>query len=230
MKKIAIILAGGEGLRAGGGEPKQFRMLCDKPALWWSLKAFHDEDPMTRLIVVVHPNFIQDWEETIVNMMPEERFEHKIICGGKSRWHSVFNALLEVDADDNLYIAVHDGARPLVSVEMIRRGWQCAFDNASAIPAIPLSDSIRRLISENSSLSVSRKDYVAVQTPQIFKSSILKVAYAQPESPEFTDDASVVEAFGEHVSLYDGEPDNIKITYPRDLQVAHIIMNSQSNK
>lgn len=230
MKKAAIILAGGEGLRAGGGEPKQFRMLQGKPALWWSLKAFRDEDPTTRLIVVVHPNFIHEWENTIAVLEPNERFEQTIVCGGKSRWHSVYNALMEISADDDLYVAVHDGARPLITPAMIGRGWECALKNDSAIPAIPLSDSIRHLSGQGESRCVARKDFVAVQTPQIFKSDIIKLAYAQPESSDFTDDASVVEALGLHVSLYDGEPDNIKITYPRDLQVAHIIMNSLSQK
>lgn len=227
MKKAAIILAGGEGLRAGGGEPKQFRMLQGKPALWWSLKAFRDEDPATRLIVVIHPNFIDEWEKTVADLEPDERFEQTIVCGGKSRWHSVFNALMEISADDELYVAVHDGARPLITPSMISRGWECALRNDSAIPSIPLSDSIRHLYGQGESHSVARKDYVAVQTPQIFKSEIIKRAYAQPESADFTDDASVVEALGLKVSLYDGEPDNIKITYPRDLQVACIIMNSQ---
>ena len=134
---------------------------------------------------------------------------------------------MEISADDELYVAVHDGARPLITPSMISRGWECALRNDSAIPSIPLSDSIRHLSGQGESHSVARKDYVAVQTPQIFKSEIIKRAYAQPESADFTDDASVVEALGLKVSLYDGEPDNIKITYPRDLQVACIIMNSQ---
>lgn len=226
MKKTAIILAGGEGLRVGGSEPKQFRMLNGKPVLWWSLKAFYDEDIATRLIVVVHPNFIYEWEHTMAELPEQDRFEQTIICGGKSRWHSVYNALLNIKPEDNLLIAVHDGARPLITPEMITRGWDTAIKHSTAIPIIPLSDSIRHLESEVNSKSVSRKEYVAVQTPQIFASTILKEAYSLPESPDFTDDASVVEALGKKVALYDGEINNIKITYPRDLDIANIILKS----
>lgn len=227
MKKIAIILAGGEGLRAGGGEPKQFRMLCGKPALWWSLKAFKEEDPTTQLIVVVHPNFIYEWEQTMQEMAAEEQFEQTIVCGGRSRWHSVSNALMEVTAREDMLIAVHDGARPLIKSEMIRRGWEAAKAHGAVVPAIPLSDSIRRMDNATDSHSVPRRDYVAVQTPQVFDASILKEGYAMPESPDFTDDASVVEAIGRRIFLYDGDPDNIKITYPRDIEHAEIIMRSK---
>lgn len=227
MKKVAIILAGGEGLRAGGNEPKQFRMLAGKPALWWSLKAFIDEDPKTKLIVVIHPNFIYDWEETI-NQMPEcDRFNQSLICGGHSRWHSVYNALLDIEAEDDLYIAVHDGARPLIDVQTIRRGWEHAYKYNAAVPTIPLSDSIRHIDTDNHSCAVNRKEYVAVQTPQIFASHLIKKAYSLPESDSFTDDASVIEAIGGQISLYEGNTDNIKITYPHDISIAELIMNQR---
>lgn len=229
MKKAVIILAGGEGLRAGGGEPKQFRMLCGKPVLWWSMKAFHDEDPNTQFIVVIHPNYIYEWEETMAKMNPDERFDQTIVCGGKSRWHSVYNALIGIIPEDDLYIAVHDGARPLIDPATIAGGWKAAIDNKAAIPVIPLSDSIRKLTSTGSS-AVTRRDYVAVQTPQVFQSHILKKAYSLPEREEFTDDASVVEASGKTISLYEGSSDNIKITYPQDLMIARIIKTRRDSK
>ncbi len=225
MKKTAIILGGGEGHRAGGELPKQFRLLHGMPVLWWSMRAFRLAYPDVRLIVIIHPEYLRDWEE-IVSSWPENlRIDHEYYCGGRSRHHSVVNALMAVDATDGL-IAVHDGARPCVTPAMIVRGFEAAANDKATVPAVPLTDSIRR-IEGKGSVAVPRADYRAVQTPQVFDSALLKHAYALPEKDFFTDDASVVESYGEKVGLYEGEPDNIKITYPRDFITAEAILDSR---
>lgn len=236
MKKIAIILGGGSGVRAGGDIPKQFQLIGGKPMLWWSIEAFHKEDSSTVIYVMLHPNFFDLWDEFISGLPEDEYIEHIALCGGRSRWHSVYNGLLEVASNEDLYVAVHDGARPLVSIDMISRGWEAASKHKAAIPIIPLTDSIRKLTSETESHVEDRTKYVAVQTPQIFRSDLLKKAYTMPDDPRFTDptgksgippftdDASVVEAFGEKVSLYAGDTNNIKVTNPADFAIANLLI------
>lgn len=229
MRKIAVILAGGEGLRAGGDEPKQFRELGGKPMLYWSVKAFADEDRQTRILVVIHPGFREEWAEELKKYSEEFGVECEMICGGRTRFNSVDNALMDIEPREDEYIAVHDAARPLLSVEMIRRGWKCASENGTAVPVLPMTDSIRRLDSEGSE-SVDRSDYVRVQTPQIFLSSDLKRAYSVGFRPEFTDDASVIEAAGFRMSLYKGDEDNMKVTHPSDFVIAEVLLRLRSEK
>lgn len=223
IKKTAVILAGGSGTRAGNDIPKQFQLLGDFPVLWWSIKAFYDEDPNTKIIVVIHPNYLYDWEVYISDMPENQKIEHIMICGGRSRWHSVFNALMEVDIEEDSYIAIHDGARPLISCEMIARGWKTAIKYGTAIPCIPLSDSVRMMTDDQSSKAMDRSLIKAVQTPQIFSSEIIKHSYSLPEEKFFTDDASVAEYAGYKINLYDGETTNIKITYPQDFKIAQLL-------
>ena len=118
MKKNVVIVAGGSGTRMGGGIPKQFRSLCGRPVLWWSMKAFHDEDAGTRLIVVLPQDFITLWNDFFSSLPEKERFAHEIVAGGASRSESVRNGLSLVEDKESL-VAVHYGARPLVSREII---------------------------------------------------------------------------------------------------------------
>ena len=223
--RYAIVLAGGEGHRAGGEVPKQFQSLNGLPVLWWSVKAFHQENPDTHIILVIHPGYFDLWD-TIAESLPEEEkaLKFELCCGGRSRLESVKNGLMMVTEDDAL-LAVHDAARPLLTPAMISAGWECAGEKGAAVPAVPMSDSLRRLTPDGS-VAVLRKDYVTVQTPQVFRSGIIKEAYGRPMSPDFTDDASVVEAAGVKVSLYPGEPTNIKITHPLDIVIASDIMDA----
>lgn len=232
MSKYAVILAGGIGRRAGGDTPKQFRMLGGKPVLWWSLKAFHDEDPETDLVVVLHEDCHRLWNDLLGALPEEERFPHRIVTGGKERTDSVQAGLsvVQEEGPDSL-VAVHDGARPLVSPAMIARGWEKARVACAAVPAVPLSDSIRRLHSVTSgsgygpSSAVDRSSYVAVQTPQIFDLRLLRKAYAgRREGKVYTDDASLVEDIVP-VALYEGEQTNMKITNPQDFRIAEVIMD-----
>lgn len=220
--KYAIIVAGGVGSRSGDSLPKQFHMLGGHPMLWWTLKAFHDEDPETRIIVVMHPDFIGYWEE----IKGEDCIPHRVTSGGRTRTDSVAAGLALIKDDSDALVAVHDAARPLASENLIRRGWECAEEKAAAIPAISVSDSLREGTREDSH-SVDRSRYFAVQTPQIFDCRLLKEAYAaamDDKSATFTDDASVIEWFGRQVFLYEGDPINIKVTYPGDFLTAETIL------
>lgn len=226
MRKYAVIVAGGSGTRLGGDLPKQFQDLNGRPVLWWSLKAFHDEDPSTQIILVLNRDFIDTWADIFLSLPMEDQIVHRVAIGGDSRTQSVKNGIKLVHDSDNALIAVHDAARPLVSVKMIREGWRSAEKNGAAIPAVPVTDSIRRLSGDGMSVAVDRKDYVAVQTPQVFRAPILIEAYRKNPDAVFSDDASAVEASGIVPQIFSGSPDNIKVTNPGDIQIASLLLPS----
>ncbi|MCM1005812.1 MAG: 2-C-methyl-D-erythritol 4-phosphate cytidylyltransferase [Prevotella sp.] len=230
MKKVAVIVAGGSGLRAGGGIPKQLQDLAGRHVFAWSVKAFLEEDSATRIILVVNGRYRDMFESALANMQIEfPPFDCKTVEGGTTRAESVMHALALLEPEDDLLIAVHDAARPLVSVDMVRRGWQTALKHGAAVPCVPLADSIRRLNDDGTSESVPRSDYVAVQTPQVFKGNLLIKAYLPLKEGKIsvnsvTDDASVVELSGCPITLYSGDTRNIKITNPQDLTIANTIL------
>lgn len=223
MKKFAVIVAGGSGSRMGEGIPKQFRTLNGRPLLWWSLKAFHDEDKDTTLILVLPEAFINLWHDCFESMPEIDRIPHLVAPGGDNRTQSVINGLCVVDEENSL-VAVHDAARPLVTMTMIAEGWKTAETHGAAVPVVPVTDSLRE-IDGSGSRSVPRSNFVAVQTPQVFKTSLLKEAYNHLSGNSFTDDASAIEDYGHPVTLFEGSPDNMKVTNPNDLEIAAILMD-----
>lgn len=225
MRKYAIIVAGGEGNRAGGSVPKQFRKICGIPMLWWSVRAFYEADPSTMVILVLHPGFFDDWD-ILYSELPEEdrRIPVHISCGGRNRLESVRNGLMSVPDGDRALVAVHDAARPLVSASMISEGWQTAAEHQTAVPVTEMTDSLRRVRGAEESEAVPRKEYVKVQTPQVFDASLLKAAYSAPLDDSMTDDASVVERYGKKIRLYSGDPDNFKVTNPSDIAIADLLI------
>lgn len=229
-KKHAVILAGGSGTRAGGDVPKQFQILCGLPVLWWSVKAFHNEDEATEIRIVMHPGFFDLWD-ILYSELPEEekKIKFELVCGGRNRLESVKNGITGIEAGKGAetLIAVHDAARPVITDSLISRGWEAARESGAAIPVVPMIDSIRRLESDGSSVALDRSHYVRVQTPQIFYGDLLKAAYSGKLLPEMTDDASVVEALGTKIVLYDGTDNNIKITNPLDLKIAELLMTGK---
>lgn len=225
MEKYAIIVAGGEGTRLGGDLPKQFRDLCGRPLLWWSMKAFHDENPFTRIILVVHPSHVDDWKNLFMSLPEEDRFPHDVVVGGSSRTGSVKNGLADIPDKADALVAVHDAARPLVSPEMIARGWEAAGMGGGAVPAVAVTDSLRRLKGEGSE-AVDRSRYVAVQTPQVFNVALLKKAYEKNPDAVYSDDASAFEASGMTPVIYKGSHLNMKVTNPGDIEIASLFITS----
>lgn len=223
MEKYAVIVAGGEGTRLGGDLPKQFQTLEGRPVLWWSLRAFHAEDPTTKLRVVLHPGYFDKWDRLYQSLPEDERFPHEVFAGGKSRTESVKNGIKTIPASENALIAVHDAARPLVAPDMIARGWKSASVSGGAVPVIPVTDSLRH-IEDDVSKAVDRSEYVAVQTPQVFKADMLKAAYARNDNAVFSDDASAYEAAGNTPVLFQGSTMNIKVTNPGDLEIAELLL------
>ena len=220
MKKYAIIVAGGSGSRFGSTLPKQFALLGGAPVMMRTIRAFHAYDPHTDIIVALPPEHISLWND----LCRQHDFSTAvtIVEGGASRYESVKNALSAIESSDGI-VAVHDGARPLVTERIIADGFDTAERTGTAIPVVAVTDTIRQL-DRTGSHTVNRESLVAVQTPQVFNLRLLRDAYSTPPSPIFTDDASVVEYRGNDVTLFKGDVDNIKITHPNDLKIAELII------
>lgn len=219
-ERYIIVVAGGRGMRMGGDLPKQFLPLGDSVVLMCTLDRMAEAVPDATLILALPHDQQPVWQE----LCHEYHYErpHTVVDGGETRFHTVSNALELVP--DGALVAVHDGVRPLVSVEVVQQAFATAALSGSAIPVVPVVDSLRR-VEGDVSQSVERSLYRAVQTPQVFDSTRLKRAYAQPYTERFTDDASVYEAVGYTVALIEGNRENIKLTVPQDIALANIILS-----
>ncbi len=219
MRNSCIIVAGGNGSRMGGEIPKQFLLVNGIPVLMHTIQNFYDFDNSLQLILVLPENELSNWNSLCQNH--DFKIPHQLIAGGNTRFQSVKNGLsLAQDCD---LIAVHDGVRPLVSKETLTRCFNCAVKKGAAIPVLPANESVREG-SMSESVPVDRSRYFMVQTPQVFKASVIKAGYQQEWISEFTDDASVVEHSGVPVHLVMGNRENIKITFPEDLQIAALFL------
>ncbi len=220
MKKYAVIVAGGSGLRMGSVLPKQFLEIHQRPVLWYTLQSFLKSFKDIQIILVL-PSDFYDTGRAISEAFDTE-YPIQTITGGDTRFHSVKNGLSLVNQPSVVFI--HDAVRCLISPSLIHHCYEETILHGSAIPCIDSKDSVR-ILTESGPRSVKRIDVKLVQTPQTFLSSILLPAYQLPYQDVFTDDASVVEAFHQPVHLVEGEPDNIKITTPMDLAIAEKLLN-----
>ncbi len=221
MKKYAIIVAGGNGTRMNNTTPKQFLLLKGKPVMFYAINTFLESYSDCKIILVLPEEHIGVGQEIIDAFFDYERIQ--IVVGGRTRFHSVQNGLAMVDDEDSI-IFVHDAVRPLLSASLIQKCYDAVSEFGTAIPVINCRDSVR-IITENGNEAVDRSTIKLVQTPQTFHGKILLPAFFGIDyKDKFTDEASVVEAFGLKVSLVEGEEENIKITKPADLLIAESIM------
>ena len=220
MKKFVVIVAGGSGLRMGGAIPKQFLLLQNKPLLWHSVTAFLTAFSDVEIVLVLPK------EHMLLGKQIADTFTTKIIIveGGATRFESVKNGLRLVN--NGSIVFVHDAVRCLVSVDLIMKCYEQALVKGSAIPAVAATDSIR-IVNGSASFVADRNNVRIIQTPQTFKSDVLLAAYKQPFKNGFTDEATVVEAFGKQVFLIDGDYNNLKITRPIDLLIAEKILEQR---
>lgn len=206
----------------GGSLPKQFLLLKDKPVLYYTIKTFLEAYDDLQIVLVLPMDFTDMGQEIIDAFFDKERI--RITAGGDTRFQSVKNGISLIDEESIIF--VHDGVRCLVSKELIHRCYQQAVETGTAIPVVPSKDSIR-LITEEGNEAFDRNKVMLVQTPQTFHSKILIPAFQIDYKDKFTDEATVVEAFGMKVSLVEGEENNIKITRPVDLLIAENILNDK---
>jgi 2-C-methyl-D-erythritol 4-phosphate cytidylyltransferase len=198
--------------------PKQFLLLGGKPILLRTLEIFYDFDPSAQLLITL-PSEWKDYWQSILDQYAST-IPHQLIEGGLERFHSIQNALQHSTGKQ---IAVHDGVRPLVSIETISRCF-AALENAEAVvPVLAAKDSIRKGSLDDSE-AVDRKEYFLVHTPQCFHAAVIKSAYQQAFQNTFTDDASVVEAQGVQVKMVLSNEENIKITSQLDLKLTHALL------
>ena len=215
MKKYAIIVAGGKGLRMGMEVPKQFLPVGGKPVLMRTLEAFKTCVPDVHLVLVLPVSQQDYWHE----LCRSYHFDLpcRIADGGETRFHSVSNGLALVPEDEDTLVAVHDGVRPFVSPGVISRCYETAGIWGTAVPVIEVYETLRHLDTvEGTSRTVDGR--------------LLKQAYAVGYRSEFTDDASVVEACGTDIHLVEGNRENIKITTPFDLSVAEALLSEKNTK
>lgn len=220
MKKTALIVAGGKGERMHTEIPKQFLLLNNKPVLYYSIKAFLDAFDDMNIILVLPEEHTGKGQEIIDGYFDTSKIS--ITTGGATRFHSVKNGLALIEEETIIF--VHDGVRALVSPGLIKICYEAALEKGNAIPAIPCADSIRQLTTQGNK-TLDRHKLKLIQTPQTFHSKILLPAYNIDYKDRFTDEATVVEAFGIKINLVEGSPDNIKITTPSDIKVAAALLH-----
>lgn len=221
MKKVAVIVAGGNGSRMNSALPKQFLLLNNKPVLHYTLNTFLQAYDDLEIILVLPEEYIAAGQEIIDAYFDYRRI--KITEGGRTRFHSVQNGLQLIT--EECIVFVHDGVRCLLSGDLIHRCYDAAMEYGSAVPVIDSKDSVR-LQREDRNEAIDRNLVKLVQTPQTFHSKILLPAFKIDFKDKFTDEATVVEAFGLKIHLVEGEENNFKITRPMDLLIAEQILGA----
>lgn len=219
MNKIGVIIvAGGSGSRMRSNTPKQFITINGKPILQHTIDRFFNWKLNIDLVLVLPETEINTWK----NLVAEKKYalNYRISNGGKERFDSVKNGL---DLLENDLIMIHDGVRPFVSNLTLDRCLYSTETMGSAIPVIPVVESIRKIVS-NHSQPVDRSNLRLVQTPQCFKKEWVKKSFQQSYSIEFTDDASVVQKADYPINLVEGNRENIKITTNDDLKLAEFYL------
>lgn len=220
--EYALIVAGGKGTRIRSETPKQFLMLDGLPVVMHTINAFYRYSDKITIVLVLPGNDFGRWRDLCVN----HQFKREVIlqAGGDTRFQSVKNGLTKIEGG---LVAIHDGVRPLVSEDIIGASFRLAAVHGSAIAAVRLKESIR-ITDKDSTKAVDRSAFRLIQTPQTFKTDLIKKAYETKEDPSLTDDASVAERAGHVISLFEGSYENIKITTPEDLIIAEALIKQKA--
>lgn len=235
MKKkertAAIVLAAGSGKRMGSSTKKQYMLIEEKPVVYYSLKCFQ-ESFIDEIIFVVGAGETDYCRKEIVEKYGFDKVSH-IVEGGKERYHSVAIGLQSIR--DCKYVFIHDGARPMVTRDMLNRLLNCVREENACVAGMPVKDTIKIADEEGSIAATPNRRLVwMVQTPQVFEFSLIKSAYAALLEQEedflqkgvaITDDAMVLETLtGHKVKLVEGSYENIKITTPEDIDIAELFL------
>jgi 2-C-methyl-D-erythritol 4-phosphate cytidylyltransferase len=220
MDLYVVIVAGGSGKRMGMDTPKQFLELAGRPVLMHTIERFRQFNESIEVITVLPENQLRFW----IDLQKKHSFDvpHTLVKGGSKRFMSVRHGLEFVNTPG--LVAIHDGVRPLVRLETIKRCFEAAEKYGNAIPVVSPADSLR-LDEGAGNKSVNRMNIKQVQTPQVFDAEKIKKAYLQDFDPSFTDDATVLEKTGEKIHLVEGNRENIKITNPEDLFIAQTLLS-----
>ncbi len=229
MKEYAIIVAGGTGTRMKAKLPKQFIEIGSLPILMHTIKQFYTYSAEINIILVLPNDQLITWD-----LLCKKHEFHipniQIVAGGATRYQSSRNGINAIRSE-NALVAIHDGVRPFVSIDIISNGFLLAKEKGTAVCCVECKDSVRYIdIGDNTNRLLERNCLRLIQTPQVFQLNILKKAYTGEESNIFTDDASVMEAAGYPIYLFEGDYKNLKITTEEDLLFAKILQNHNSYK
>jgi len=222
LEKFAVIVAGGMGSRMNSVIPKQFMELEGKAVLMYAVNAFYCYDNAVRITVVLPADLIIGWKSLCTRY--DFSIPHIVVGGGEKRYFSVKNALDTIPPEG--LTAIHDGVRPLAGQALIGRAFDSASVHGNAVPATRVNDSVR-MLAGSSSHPLDRSMLRLIQTPQVFDTVMIKKAYSMGYNDSFTDDASVLEAGGVKINLIEGDPFNVKITYPEDLFIAETLIRQR---
>jgi len=217
----AIIVAGGKGVRMGKKIRKQYLMLRNLPVLSHTLLPFDECSQVDKMFLVAPEGDIEFCQKTVLSPLSLGK-EVTLVPGGAERQESVYNGLLAV-SDSSGTVLIHDGVRPFVRPELISHCVRVAEEFGACIPAIPVSDTLKRADdSGNIERTLDRKGIWLAQTPQAFQYGLIMDAHEQARTDGYigTDDASLVERLGKPVRIINGSSRNIKITTPEDLRLA----------
>lgn len=224
-KKYVVIMAAGSGTRMGAQVPKQFLELGGKAVLQRTIEVFQRACEGISVITVLPKEHMNYWRDYCLSR--NFTCPQVLVAGGITRFHSVRNALAKVP--EGALVAVHDGVRPLVTEELVRKLFETAEREQAVVPVIPCVDTMKVLESKDGFLKAipgakaDRSVLFGAQTPQVFHSEIVKGAYMMAYDTAFTDDASVVEKYGKDICYIEGERFNIKITTRDDMVLAKAI-------
>ena len=226
-KITAIVLAAGQGRRMNSSIQKQFMLIKGYPVLYYSLKAF-EESCVDDIILVTGASEIAYCKEEIVEKYGFKKVSN-VVAGGKERYDSVYNGLAAAECD---YVLIHDGARPLVSVDIINRTVEAVKEYQSCTVGMPVKDTIKMVDSEKYALDTpDRSSLWQIQTPQAFKYTIIKEAHelmhkGACNGKNITDDTMLVEeCLHCKTKLVEGSYSNIKVTTPEDICVAEALLS-----
>ena len=226
IRASAVITAAGQGKRYGDGLPKQFLPLRGKPVLAYSLETFSKSDLIGEIIIVVPDDWARTVKADIVDRLSIPKVT-KIIPGGPERQDSVLNGFNSLSGKPDV-VAVHDGARPFVSLELLEEVIREASACGAALAALPSNDTIKKSSPEMYvDSTIPRESLWFAQTPQAFRYDLLKNALSKAADDRFTgtDESLLVERTGVRVKIVKGSPYNIKITTPEDLALGELILN-----
>lgn len=229
-KCSAIILAAGVGKRMNSKIPKQFMELEGKPVLYYALKTFQ-ESFIDQLVLVTGASEVDFCKKEIVDKYGFHKVK-AVVAGGRERYHSVYEGLKAVEEAD--YVFIHDGARPFVELDMLERAYAEVEINKACVIAVKAKDTVKIADKDGFVKTTPDRSVVwQVQTPQVFEFQAIKKAHEivmQQDDIAITDDAMVYEAaFGKPVKLVEGSYENIKLTTPEDMEIAHIFLQKRIN-
>jgi 2-C-methyl-D-erythritol 4-phosphate cytidylyltransferase len=211
----------------GKQTPKPYLPVGGKPILAHTLEVFEGIKEIREVVLAVHPNDLDYCQERVI---AEYGFKKvlRLVPGGKERQDTVYHALKSIQQEDELeIILVHDGVRPFITAEQVRRVIQAARLHGAAVLGIPSQDTLKRVDSQGRVIqTLERRDIWQTQTPQAFQASLLWRAFVEAYSRDFygNDEASLVEALKAPVVVVPGSPFNLKITTPEDLQLAEALL------